>query len=189
MKDSGFSWIELLLTVALVALVASIAVPTVQKDLRYAKRAEPFESLMKIGTGAAVYYYTRHVGPAGSTLPNQFPSGDAESPAKQCCSYPGGRCPASQDLWDRPTWRALDFRREGDHEYRYTYGAGGQDCNAGFLVFGEGDLDCDGTFSLWRLHGTTVNTSCIVQISPVFSFQGGELGGHAHKGPHGEETE
>lgn len=68
----GFTLIELMVVVAIIGLLASVAVPLVGKYLRKSKVSEAYTSVRKIYDGEMAYYYEEHVNSAGSALSKDF---------------------------------------------------------------------------------------------------------------------
>jgi hypothetical protein len=59
-------------------------------------------------------------------------------------------------LWNQPGWRELGFSVDGP--YRYTYSYVPDPSGQSAIVRAVGDLDCDGTSSLYELKLTVVGT-------------------------------
>jgi prepilin-type N-terminal cleavage/methylation domain-containing protein len=55
-KESGFSLIELLLVVVIIGIVASVAVPALQKGLRAAENGNTFATMRTIASTQVNYY-------------------------------------------------------------------------------------------------------------------------------------
>ncbi len=70
------------------------------------------------------------------------------TPRPACCEV-GGTCDPDAKTWDQPGWRALAFSIDGP--YRYTYEYAPDPSGASATVRAVGDLDCDGTSSLYEL--------------------------------------
>ena len=69
-----------------------------------------------------------------------------------CCEAEDGRCEPNPELWEHPSWKLLSFEMNGEHFYSYEYAPGAD--GKSFVVSAYGDLDCDGTFSTFRLAGS-----------------------------------
>lgn len=55
-RDGGFSLVELMIVVAIIGVISSIALPNMQMHARRAKRSEAFVNLAGIFTAQKVYY-------------------------------------------------------------------------------------------------------------------------------------
>jgi len=94
---------------------------------------------------------------AVSVVRKQFPQSTATNPPLgDCCKGVGEKCsPGDGSLWDAPTWAALDFAMLDPHYYSYEFAV--SDDGASYTVLAYGDLDCDGEYSTFSLHGEVVD--------------------------------
>jgi len=164
----GFTLIELMIVVAMVAILATVAIPQYTKYLRSAKASEVVMLLDLIKKGGASYYVAPRVADAsGTKLPCQFPKAVGPTPIGSSCCAGGndtdkdGRCDAKPGAWHGETWSALRFRITDSHYYQYAFDSSGVLAKAIFTAQGFGDLDCDGVQSTFQLvvHGDVAATN------------------------------
>ena len=148
--QGGFTLLELMIVVAIVGILASLAVPTLVHYVAKAKTTEAMTELEKIYNGARVYWLEPH-GAAGSIqpLPPQFPDTHAATPAVSCCASSGGKCVPSATQWKDPTWVGLAFSVDDPHYYQYEFTS----TTAEFTARAIGNLDCDANFSTFVMMG------------------------------------
>jgi prepilin-type N-terminal cleavage/methylation domain-containing protein len=160
----GFSLVELMVTVAIIGILAATAIPSFVKYTRKAKTSEARQFLKKLYDGARGYYLEPHYyGLMGATSmqppPNQFWDDDVGPlPVSGCCapSGPGNpeKCQPSAALWNGEVWKALKFEITDPHYYTYRYdGDGATDTPPNFRLYARGDLDCDGVKSTFAMYG------------------------------------
>jgi len=153
-STSGFTLIELMLVVAIIGVLASIAVPAYGRYTRRAKTPEAHAHLAAMFTGAAAYYYADHMDSSGAALPRQFPTGNVMERDNHCGCMPGGRCPGGNPIFDTdPTWKALAFSIPDAHHYVPGYVGSGVGADSRFVLHVTGDLDCDDTHSIFVRQG------------------------------------
>jgi type IV pilus assembly protein PilA len=148
--DEGFTLLELMITVAIVGLLAATAVPSFMHYIAKAKTTEATTQLEKIYNGARLYWIEPH-GTAGSVtpLPPQFPDAAPATPAVSCCALTGGRCVPAASQWQVPTWKALGFSLDDPHYYQYEF----LSAAGAFTARAYGNLDCDANFSTFSMSG------------------------------------
>lgn len=163
---AGFTLIELMIAVAIVGVLASLATPMLVKYVKKAKTTEAREMLQKIAAGARVYYLDPQTRAGDITpLPSQFPFSEAMTPAVGCCLAGGQRCAPEQTQWNTPTWIALQFSLDDPHYYQYEFTSAGTSVDSTFTAWAYGDLDCDTNLSTFNLHGQISAGSGEVQKS------------------------
>jgi prepilin-type N-terminal cleavage/methylation domain-containing protein len=167
----GFTLIELMIVVAIIGILASIAIPTILRYTRKAKTAEAVQALKQIVDGSRIYMVEERVTTAGVVLAKQFPATEALTPALTCClSSAAGKCVASQPAFGgSPTWVALKFGLTDAHYYRYEYLSQGTGVGSRFTARALGDLDCDGTLGTFQMTGSYDDASAGASGSGIYS--------------------
>jgi prepilin-type N-terminal cleavage/methylation domain-containing protein len=140
---SGFTLIEMMITVAIVGVLAAVAIPAFLGYFKKAKSTEARTLLTKIYAGAKTYYLENR----------QFPvSAPAITPALgTCCSGGGDKCAPLASRWTDETWIALQFSVDDPHYYSYQYTT--SNSHTQFYARAFGDLDCDGIYSTFQMMG------------------------------------
>jgi prepilin-type N-terminal cleavage/methylation domain-containing protein len=155
LAQAGFSLIELMVTVAIIGVLAATAIPAFIKYTRKAKTSEARQNIRKIYDGSRQYYLDQHVGAVTNmnAAPLQFLGGStALTPAVSCCAS-GGKCEPEASQWETTAWRALQFSVPDPHYYRYLYTGPPIFTLMDFAVEVWGDLDCDGLPSNFLMYG------------------------------------
>ena len=147
----GFTLIELMIVVAIIGILATVAIPAFMDYVKRSKKSEAVLQLNKIGKNAKRTYGETASYPSGIAGPTPTPV----NAGKGCCGGAGARpnhCAANPAAWTG-VWRALDFEIDEDSLFYYSYGGAAQ----AFTALATGDLDCDGTEVTYALNGTSVN--------------------------------
>ncbi len=152
-KRRGFTLIELMIVVAIIGILASIAVPSFLKYMRKARTTEARQQLEKIYNAARVYYLEQHGAGGLAAVQPQFPNSQASTPAVTCCVGGLDRCIPDPALWETPTWKKLYFSMDDPHYYHYEFVRVGIGAGSAFTARAMGDLDCDTKFSTFEMSG------------------------------------
>jgi prepilin-type N-terminal cleavage/methylation domain-containing protein len=151
----GFTMVELMIVVGVTGLLAALAVPSYVKYLRRSRTVEATMNLRRIFDASEAYYQSEHARIDGGIVARQFPLSNPTTPAtpQLCCA--AGKCNPSTYAasWNSQTWSALNFSVDDPFLYAYQYDAAGTDSSANFTVTAFGDLDCNGSFSLFQRVG------------------------------------
>jgi nucleoside phosphorylase len=108
---------------------------------KYQLRTKTVEAAMSTRRlfDSAIIYLTLH--------PGQYLQPTEWTPPDESRTHVGGSYPVRPELWDHPTWKALNFSVDETSRYAYRF----ENTGLGFRVSARGDLDGDGEFSLfWR---------------------------------------
>ncbi len=160
-EEKGFTLIELMIVVAIIGVLASIAIPAFIKYVNQSKTTEVAPNLKAIADGAATYYTAEHYTPQGLPLAErQFPTTTSAFADTTASRVPanltkGTKHPTAPSDWNTNPWIGLKFQMIKPHYYRYRYfatnsGSAGVDR---FSSRAEGDLDADGASSRFNLNG------------------------------------
>ncbi len=135
------------------ALLVGVATPIIASSVeKYRLRRLTVEAAMnvrKLYDSAVSYYLAQHADKDGNTLPPHFPPSIEWTPAESACTYPDHVYPVRPEIWDTPTWLALNFSVLDVSRYSYRF----ERLPDGFVVEARGDLDCNGVFSSFRRVG------------------------------------
>lgn len=87
-------------------------------------------------------------------------AGSASSPANAPCTAPNvGQSLYTKNTnnWEGLIWKRVQFGIDKAHYFQYYYGTSGVGTGALYMVVARADIDCDATYSDYRLRGN-VNT-------------------------------
>jgi len=150
----GFTLIELMIVVAIIGMLSSVAVPAFLRNAQKARSTEALIQLHKIYAASRTYIIELHHAAGSSVvIPPQFPVTEAPTPDTTCCSQTGHKCLPNPTAWNLPTWQALQFSVDMPHYYRYAYTSAGSGPGSSFHAQAYGDLNCNGVYSTFELYG------------------------------------
>jgi Tfp pilus assembly major pilin PilA len=155
-----------MITVAIIGLLVAIAIPAFGRYNRRARTTEASLNIRKLYDAAVAYYMTEHASPTGRILARMWPGplGVSYVPARGSCCKSGMsvKCAPVPSQWMRAPWQELNFSVDDPHLYSYWFSGwqfgNGDTAGEYFQVRAMGDLDCDGTFSLYQRTGTVTAT-------------------------------
>jgi hypothetical protein len=148
-----------MIVVAIIGLLAAIALPAFSRYAKKSRTAEAAGHLNRMWLGSVTYYETDHFLQAQTgttTLPKQFPgpvSEEVGNGGPDCCSNPGGKCPANDPAFEGAVWQALDFGIADPYNFMPVYRSVGQAGAAVFTAQAIGNLDCDSVRSTFTRIG------------------------------------
>lgn len=145
----------------LVGVMGAVAIPAFIKYIRKSKVSEAVMHLEQITQLAVAHYQTPRVNKQGDLMPREFPPSAGVTPKEgTCCAALGGpdknddgKCDADPARFDKPGWKALEFRIDGPHHCVYEFKSEGKGNNARFKAIAHCDLDCDGVQSTFERKG------------------------------------
>lgn len=141
-KSAGFSLVELMIVVAIIAILAAVAIPSYMRFQLRARETEARNNLAAIRTCEEAYKAENDVYLAG-----------VASPA-------GGGLGTTPIAWaDGGGWTAMGFSPDGEVRYLYTAAlvAGGAGVPPSYTATATGDVDGDGTQVVITVTGTSSN--------------------------------
>ena len=165
---SGFTLVELMIVVAIIGILASVAVPAFTRYVKKARTAEAVGHLNKQWAGALTYFVTDYMTPGGMPLPRQFPGPNATwASSSECACQTGQRCPGNNPIWASDgVWLALKFSLPDAHQYMPGFTGSDGGTNSQFTAYAKGDLDCDSTLAEFIRSGRVGSEG-----DPVGNFQ------------------
>ncbi len=180
---SGFTLIELMVVIAILGVLASVAMPSMFNYVKKTKASEAIIGIRNLYTGALSYYNDVHTPALGaSTGVPQFPRpGDSTAPG--ICDtelVPGDRRQHVEfvALTDADCFDALSFTFDDPVYFRYTFDTEtslGGEIPADFMgtrhftAIANGDLDADGLWSTFARSGAvSTSTSNVGAVGGMF---------------------
>src|SRR6266581_6081419 len=156
-RERGFTMIELMVVVAIVGVLSTIAIPAYLGNARKAKTSEAIVNIRKIYVASRNYILESNNRRAGiNPIAPQFPEAIALTPAAICCTFSGKKCAPNPADWSANSWTALMFSMDDPYWYRYEYMSTGSTSpgpGSNFTVAAHGDLNCNGVYSTFEMFG------------------------------------
>ena len=167
----GFTLVELMIVVAIIGVLSTVAIPSFMKYIRRSKTTEATMNIRKMYDGAVSYYEAEHATSSGAIVAKQFPDtvATAQPSMGTCCGSTGQKCSPSATYWTAQTWQALNFSMDDPHYYSYSFPSSGTGTSSVFDATANGDLDCDSTYSTFSRHGSVDSTGSVTGGSGIYS--------------------
>jgi prepilin-type N-terminal cleavage/methylation domain-containing protein len=112
--ERGFTLIEIMITVAIIGVLAAIAIPMYMAHASKARGVEAVVQLNKLKTNAKQYFMDRHTFPAG--MSETLPGDDGTA-----CAEKDRRFDSTNKWGTDPTWSALDFAIGERSQFSYHF--------------------------------------------------------------------
>lgn len=145
--------------------MAAVAVPAFIKYVRKSKTVEATLGLDRIRYSARAHALTDRYDARGNLLPRGFPvARTGWVPRDPCCNQ-GTRCQPDPAQWRASPWRELHFQMDNPHYFQWRYESDGHR----FKAEARGDLDCDGVYSEYVLHGTLAPQGLVRVQGPIIT--------------------
>lgn len=156
-SQRAFTLVELMIVVAIIGVLASIAVPAFMDYIKRAKRSEAELQLAKIKTNAKASFNIDASYPVTSA---------ALTPAQDCCTQNADgqkRCAVAAADWAVAGWQGLGFQIDDPFFFQYEYS--GDASGTTYTAMAVGDLDCDTTAITYTLTGSVTNGNPTATLS------------------------
>jgi hypothetical protein len=145
--------VELMIVVAIIGVLASIAIPAFSRYMRRARTTEAAGHLSKMWAGSVTYFNTDRANMLGNPAAKQFPPSVDNVPGAACGCQAGGRCPGGGAEWQDASWTGLSFALPDPFIYTPRYSSAGSGATSTFTAEAVGDVDCDGVTSNFKRPG------------------------------------
>ncbi len=113
-EERGFTLIEIMITVAIIGVLAALAIPMYMAHASKARGVEAVVQLQKLKTNAKQYFMERHMFPTG--LAETLPGDDGTA-----CTSKDRRFESSNKWATDAVWSALDFAIAERSQFSYHF--------------------------------------------------------------------
>jgi len=155
MRDKGFTLVELMVTITIVAILAAVSIPTFRTYINRSKTSEATTNLRHLYIGAATYYQLTKPG-QGKGQPENWHC--IISKSKTIPLKPPAATKELGDYRSDDSFYAAGFMPTEAMYFSYVIDSSGSSCNAGhpngtsvYSFRAIGDLDGDKDYSLIEL--------------------------------------
>jgi prepilin-type N-terminal cleavage/methylation domain-containing protein len=135
----GFTLIEIMITVAIIGVLAAIAIPMYMQHAGKARGVEAVLQLRKIARSSMEYYAEHKAFPVGAAAVLPGPDGGA-------CSQPNRTFAPSAAWTTDPVWSQIDFIVVDPSKFSYHYQVTGPTSAHAWAVI---DSTCSGTLTTY----------------------------------------
>jgi type IV pilus assembly protein PilA len=156
-REEGFTLVELMIVVAIIGVLAALAIYGVSRYLKHSKTAEATRNLGSIETGSK-NQFQQETPKAGSDTEFVHKFCDNATAKVPATPPKAAKIKVPSVAWDDPTWKCLKFSINEPQFYSYNYTGAGEGITAAYTGTAEGDLDGNGTNSLFSLQGAGSTT-------------------------------
>lgn len=137
--------VETAVALSIAGSVLAIAVPAFVRNLHASRLSEPIDGLKRISARAALL--------ADGPLKGLYPDSVGLTPEQ----VPQGTSVTDPpEIWEHPTWRALDFRILTPHRYSFAFESRNTKAGSTYEARAQGDLDGDGIHSTFSMSGQSL---------------------------------
>lgn len=178
-RRRGFTLIEIMITVAIIGILSSMAIPAFSKYVRRSRTTEALMNLRKMHDSSVAYFSTARIRRTGENVARQFPGrGVANNPRIPITPGPpfcadgrsqGGKWTPNDALWSHDGWQALNFAMSDPHYFSYVYVSEGTLATSSFTARAHGDMNCDGTEGTFERIGRSDEALNVVGGGGVFT--------------------
>ncbi len=147
---AGFTLIEMMVVVAIIGVLAGVAVQGYRIFLFRSRTSEVYLNLREIVKGEIVYYSSPQIDSNGNPLPKKF-APFPYTPVDDPCANGSPRYNYDPAIWKKNGWDAIGFSPDRAHFYQYKVETTGTGDNAKMTAIARGNLDCDNTFSTFKI--------------------------------------
>lgn len=163
-KRRGFTLVELMIAVAIVSILATLAIYGVKKYVNTSKTVEARNALGQISKDVATAFLRETMDGTVLSLGKTAAKSNALCPAGQAIPADigfvrGKKYQSNPTEWQEPGWLCLRFSMTDPQYYQYQYRVDGDlaTVNTTFTIAAKGDLDADSNESSFSYYGALVS--------------------------------
>jgi type IV pilus assembly protein PilA len=143
-KKRGFTLLELMITVAILGILAAVAIPAFMNYMRKTKTSEALVNIKAMYHGAIAYFGGENINGYNNYMPANAPM----TPSTVSAAEKNEITPTTMELFaNNPTWLVLGFAPTRDFYYSYSFQSDcpNQVCTSGNQITcaAYGNLDGD----------------------------------------------